>query len=98
MKKLHFVFFLILFYTTGCSIKSDSTLIVQQIKCNGAENPAGTPRIPDFSWILSSGIRGAEQTAYQLIVSSDQKSSEKSKGIVWNSGKIVSAENAWIKY
>jgi hypothetical protein len=62
------------------------------------ENPAGTGRIPDFSWIAASGSRGDKQSAYQIIVSSDKKSAGKLSGDWWDSGKINSTENAWIKY
>lgn len=62
------------------------------------ENPAGTGRIPDFSWITDSGERGQKQTAYQLIVSSERKSAAKLKDDLWDSGKIISGENAWISY
>jgi len=98
MKKLQLVFVLILFYTTSCSTRSESNLKIQQIKCNGSENPAGTTVIPDFSWILTSTKRGEEQTAYQIIVASDQRSLRKTESDIWNSGKIISPENAWIKY
>lgn len=89
---------LILFLLTACRENTDTPLRIIQMKCNGMENPAGTGRIPDFSWITDSEERGQKQTAYQLIVSSESKSAAKLKGDQWDSGKIISGENAWISY
>ncbi len=78
---------------TGCKKNSDSSLSVSVIKCNGMENPEGTGKIPQFSWITISPARGEAQKAYQLIVSS-----EKGKGDIWDSGKISSGISSWIPY
>lgn len=98
MKSLYLPLILCLFIFSGCTSENESSLKVQQIKCNGIENPAGTDKIPGFSWILSSEERGQEQSAYQVIVSSGEKSATKGKGDFWDSGKIYSGEKAWIKY
>ncbi|HBH83752.1 MAG: hypothetical protein A2X05_09940 [Bacteroidetes bacterium GWE2_41_25] len=93
----HFVILIILFLT-ACGEKTESSLHITKIKCNGLEKPAGTGRIPDFSWILNSDERGQKQTAYQIIVTPDKKSADKLNGDIWDSGKISSPENAWIRY
>ena len=98
MRTPSFFSILILFLLTACGDNNDSSLRIIQLKCNGMENPAGTGRIPDFSWITDSGVRGQKQTAYQLIVSSESKSAAKLNGDLWDSGKIISGENAWISY
>ncbi len=89
---------LITIFLAACTGKTDSSLHISQIKCTGIENPAGTDKIPGFSWILTSKERGQEQTAYQVIVSSGEKYATKGKGDFWDSGKIYSGEKAWIKY
>ena len=89
---------LITILLAACTGKTDSSLHISKIKCNGIENPAGTDKIPGFSWILTSEERGQEQTAYQVIVSSGEKYATKGKGDFWDSGKIYSGEKAWIKY
>lgn len=98
MRTPSFFSILILFLLTACGDNNDSSLRIIQLKCNGMENPSGTGRIPDFSWITDSGVRGQKQTAYQLIVSSESKSAAKLNGDLWDSGKIISGENAWISY
>jgi hypothetical protein len=89
---------LITFSLAACTEKTESSLRISKIKCNGIENPAGTGRVPYFSWILNSEERGQNQTAYQVIVSSENKSADKLKGDHWDSGKITSAGNSWISY
>ena len=46
---------------------------------------------PRFSWQIVSDKKEVRQTAYQLIVSND-------KGEVWNTGKVASDEQLWIRY
>ena len=82
----------------SCSTNSDSTFSISQIKCNGLENPAGTDKIPEFSWIIQSGKRGEIQTACQILVSSGKMNSDDETGDVWDSGKINSNKTAWIPF
>jgi len=82
----------------SCDNNPDSTLAVSQLKCNGLDNPVGTDKIPDFSWIIKSPERRQIQTAYQIIVSSDNKTIKTNKGDIWDSGKILSGESAWIVF
>ena len=89
---------LIIFILAACGENTDTSLRIIQEKCNGIENPAGTGRIPDFSWILDSEERGQKQTAYQIIVASEKESAVKLNGDLWDSGKIISGQNAWISY
>jgi alpha-L-rhamnosidase len=83
---------------TSCGKRSESNLLVSQLKCNGIENPVGTNIIPEFSWINSSPESRQIQTAYQVIVSSDQESIKKENGTIWDSGKILSGQSAWLPY
>ena len=46
---------------------------------------------PRFSWQLTSDKRDVHQTAYQIVVTGD-------KGELWNSGKVGSDEQLWIRY
>jgi alpha-L-rhamnosidase len=82
----------------SCSKNSDPSFSISEIKCNGFENPLGTGKIPDFSWILKSETHGQIQTAFQIIVSSDDRLIKQKTGDIWDSGKIQSGESAWILY
>ncbi|MBQ8301126.1 MAG: hypothetical protein IJX57_04100, partial [Clostridia bacterium] len=44
-----------------------------------------------FSWKMQSDRQGAEQTAYQITVRTEN-------GIVWDSGKVVSGKTLYIAY
>lgn len=46
---------------------------------------------PRFSWQIKSDKRDVKQTAYQIVVSGDQ-------GELWNSGKVATDEQLWIRY
>src|SRR5664279_1736258 len=82
----------------NCNNKSESSLSVSQIRCNGFTNPIGINKIPEFNWILKSARRGSVQKAYQIIVSSDTVNIRKNKGNIWDTEKIVSEKSAWISY
>jgi len=76
----------------------DTSLSISQLKCSGLENPVGTGMVPDFSWIFTDNKRGQIQTAYQIVVGSDSETVKNLAGTIWDSGKILSEESAWIRY
>ncbi|MBK7106893.1 MAG: family 78 glycoside hydrolase catalytic domain [Ignavibacteriae bacterium] len=81
---IHFLFF--------CEVRSN--IIIEKLKCEYLSLPNNIDvSNPRFSWVLKSNERGHKQTAYQIIVASDDKKSE-----LWNSGKIISSENSQIFY
>ena len=47
--------------------------------------------MPRFSWLIQSDKQDVRQTAYQIVVSTD-------KGEVWNSGKVSSDQQLWVRY
>jgi alpha-L-rhamnosidase len=97
--RIHTQILLISFFMIcSCKEKSDVNLSVSQLKCNGFENPLGTDKVPEFSWINTSPEKGEVQTAYQIILSSSGKTIEKNFGDIWDSGKKISGTAAWIPY
>ena len=46
---------------------------------------------PRFGWRIDSDAKNVKQTAYQVIV-------KKADEVVWDSGKVESAESQWIEY
>ena len=82
----------------SCKEKSVANLSVMQLKCNGLENPEGTGKLPEFSWINNSSERGQAQTAYQIIVSSSEHMASKNSGDIWDSGKNLVGASTWISY
>ncbi|MCQ6557738.1 glycoside hydrolase family 78 protein [Paenibacillus mendelii] len=53
---------------------------------------------PRLGWIAVANHRGAKQTAYRLLVATDQKTLDLDLGNLWDSGKIESEESQHIVY
>jgi alpha-L-rhamnosidase len=98
MRILSFTIGLTILILTGCYESGNSYVSVSQIKCNGLENPVGTDSIPVFSWVLESVKNDQKITAWQIVVSSDEKNIENSQGDAWDSGKRHSEKTSWINY
>lgn len=85
--------------TVLCGGVRAATLDIADIRCQHVRTPYGvdTPA-PVFSWELSSDVRGASQSAYQIIVSDSEKELSKGKGSMWDSGKVLSDESLGAVY
>ena len=71
-------------------VKADVS--VGTLRVENMEQPLGIDTAePRFSWKIFSSQQNVRQTAYQIVVSSD-------KGEMWNSGKVASGEQLWIRY
>ena len=69
------------------------------LKCEYLVNPICIDvENPRFSWYLEHEERNQIQSAYQIIVSSDKNSLESKRGVLWDSGKVVSDETVNIPY
>jgi alpha-L-rhamnosidase len=53
---------------------------------------------PELSWIILSSARDVHQTAYQILVASSPERLASNNGDLWNSGKVVSAQTAYVPY
>ncbi|MCP3775765.1 glycoside hydrolase family 78 protein [Paenibacillus sp. MZ04-78.2] len=63
------------------------------------ENPLGIDELkPRFSWAIHAAGRGARQTAYRIIVSSDAANLDEDMGDMWDTGKVVSGQSANVAY
>ncbi|MDO8682056.1 MAG: glycoside hydrolase family 78 protein [Armatimonadota bacterium] len=72
---------------------------VTQLRCEYASNPLGIDVTnPRLSWIMESTERGQRQTAYQIIVASDEQKLAANKGDLWYTGKVASDQSAHIIY
>lgn len=69
------------------------------LRCEYLENPIEIDvQSPRFSWILEHEQRNQSQSAYLLIISSEQDLSNKEEGDIWSSGKILSHSSVNIEY
>jgi alpha-L-rhamnosidase len=82
----------------SCNLIISSDIEVSKLQCNNMENPIGTGNNPNFNWIVPSGIHGAQQTAYQIVLDSVSGNFDPQSKFTWNSGKVLSAASTWIPY
>jgi alpha-L-rhamnosidase len=68
-------------------------------RCESSVNPLGLDAItPRLSWILTSSERGQRQTAYQILVASDEDKLKNDQGDIWDSGKVTSDQSNQVLY
>ncbi|MCL4401068.1 MAG: glycoside hydrolase family 78 protein [Acidobacteria bacterium] len=68
-------------------------------RCEYLVNPVGIEAAqPRLSWLPESGERGQKQTAYRILVASNEKTLGAGRGDLWDSGKVSSAETVNIVY
>ncbi len=53
---------------------------------------------PRLDWIVESGERGQKQTAYQILVASDEATLAKDQGDLWDTGRVASDTTIGIAY
>ncbi len=70
-----------------------------QLRTDRQSNPLGidNPK-PEFSWVIESNERGTAQSAFEILVSTDEKNLQQDKGNAWQSGKIMSNATFGILY
>lgn len=80
-------------------LKKSCAVEITALRCEGLTDPLGIDVLkPRFAWQLESAVRGARQTAYQILVASRSDLLVKEKGDVWNSGMVKSRESAGVDY
>ncbi|HEY3388293.1 MAG TPA: family 78 glycoside hydrolase catalytic domain, partial [Prolixibacteraceae bacterium] len=72
---------------------------ISNLRLNTTINPLGIDdSSPTFSWVVQSQERGTSQTAYEILVNSDERKLDIETGKNWQTGKIVSNTTFGIKY
>ena len=91
--------FIIIIILLASACSNNSQLKITNLKCEYRVNPVGidVPE-PRLSWILESNQRGANQTAYQIVVASSLKNLKANNGDIWDTKKIVSNQTIQIEY
>jgi alpha-L-rhamnosidase len=68
---------------------------INDLRVEYLKNPVGIDVTqPRFSWKMQSDERGASQTAYEIVVSTDPASAD----VIWNSGPVASGKSVHILY
>lgn len=89
---------LIVLVSVSCNKNSLSDISPLHLRCNDLDNPVGVNNIPEFNWIVNSETNTGKQTAFQIILDSDQSNLKSVDKCLWNSGKVKSSESVWIQY
>ncbi len=73
-------------------------LVPVDLRCDGTENPLAATAAPRFSWRVESDVRGAAQTAWQILVASSEECLAKNEGDLWDSGKTAIEREPQVRY
>jgi alpha-L-rhamnosidase len=74
-------------------------IVPAELQCEYRVNPLAIDAIPPrLSWQVSSAKREQSQTAYQILVASDEKLLQEDHGDLWDSGKVASDDTVNIAY
>ncbi|QWW19453.1 family 78 glycoside hydrolase catalytic domain [Schaalia sp. 19OD2882] len=76
----------------GPALATGSDLTVVDPKVNHVASPLLVDGSPVFSWQLTSGARGATQSAYRIQVA------DSTGALVWDSGKVSSSQSVDVAY
>jgi len=83
----------------GCAASAQAPAAVTGLHCEYLVNPLGIDvERPRLSWMLAPGPRGRAQSAYQILVASSPENLQRNRGDLWDSGKVGSAESAFVVY
>ena len=78
---------------------NESSLSPASLHCEYLVNPGVVDtREPRLSWVSDSSVRGAGQTAYQVLVSSTPEGLVANRGDLWDTDKVASDETIQILY
>jgi alpha-L-rhamnosidase len=72
---------------------------VGDLRCEYLVNPEGIDATrPRLGWVLASEQRGTVQSAYQVLVSSSEKTLVDGQADLWDSGKMASSHSIGVAY
>jgi len=98
MKPTKISFILCLIFGLG-ALKVWAGMEPGQLRTDMSEKPLGLDsQSPLFSWIVNSTERGTIQKAFEIWLSTDEKSLENGKNLFWQSGKILGNQTFGIPY
>jgi len=81
----------------SCTKKNELT--VERLTCNYTEQPIGIDsQNPFFGWQIKSSGKNILQSAYRIVVAENPDDLQKTKGIVWDSGKVNSNQSINVQY
>jgi alpha-L-rhamnosidase len=83
----------------GMNAANKKTGILYDLKIDQLESPLALENLsPRFSWKINPDNQEFRQTAYQILVATDEKLLSPEKADCWNSGKVTSGQTIYIPY
>jgi alpha-L-rhamnosidase len=78
---------------------SAAPLTISDLRCEYLANPLGIDEpAPRLSWKVASNERSQKQTAYRIIVASNESLLRRDRGDLWDSGKRSSSQTQNVPY
>ncbi len=84
-----------LFVFIFCAPIIQAQISPTELRCSDKIAPVGIHQ-PFFGWQIESSEEGQMQTAYQVLIATDQDWLNETDADVWNSGKIISSTQNYI--
>ncbi|MFC1537773.1 family 78 glycoside hydrolase catalytic domain, partial [Gemmatimonadota bacterium] len=83
----------------ACTGEKKSGMQVSGLRCEYLANPLGIDETsPRLSWRLESDQRGQKQTAYRILVASNEENLRNNVGDLWDTGKLPSDRTTQVVY
>lgn len=99
MKILFIPFCLLIVGILGCTSKQPIMVDFTNLACEYLPNPVGMDVLnPRLSWRMKKDLRGARQTAFQILVASTEQQLSINSADLWDSGKVNSDQSIQIVY
>ncbi|MGD0733448.1 MAG: glycoside hydrolase family 78 protein [Terracidiphilus sp.] len=77
----------------------DASIAVKDLCCESTVNPLGIDAAtPTLRWFLASSEKGQKQTAYQILVASDEAKLRNEQPDIWDSGRVDSDQSTQVAY
>ncbi len=84
---------------TTCCRRTPMTAKPTELRCEYQPTALGTDvLVPRFSWKLQDERRGARQTAYRILVATDEARLRNDSADVWDSGVVESDQSVHVPY
>lgn len=83
----------------GASMAADAPAAPTNLRCEYRTTPLGIDSTaPRLSWEVNDSRRGAVQSAYQVLVSTDPADLRAGRGPAWDSGRVASDRSVQVVY
>ncbi len=83
---------------SGVTKEGGAEIMISKITVDSESNPLGIDNEnPYFAWTLSSDVRSSYQTAYRIVVSSNEDDLNNGE-YIWDTGKVSSDVSTGVKY